>query len=95
MEQGVTITWRQESPSIHAAYLTGLRERDIYVGYVATNPAQEIWWRGYMGAAFTPVGKGPLAVVQAAIEQRVRAALEQTTEATEVIEAMEVTESAP
>jgi len=80
MNQDLTIEWRQESPSIYAAYLTGLRERDIYVGYVATNPAQEIWWRGYRGAAFTPVGRGPRPVVQAAIEQMVHAALEQSRE---------------
>jgi len=47
---------------------------------VAMNPAHEIWWRGYMGAAFTLVGRGPRPVVQAAIEQRVRAALEQSRE---------------
>jgi hypothetical protein len=80
MAEDLTIVWRQEGPAIFAAYVTGLRARDIYVGYVATSPDHEIWWRGYMGAGFTPVGKGPRQVVQAVIEQRVREALEQRRE---------------
>jgi len=88
MERDLGIQWRQESPYLHAAYMTPLPGRRVYVGYVATGPGDDAW-RGYMGVAFTPVGMGPLAVVQAEIEQRVREALEQTPEA------MEVAESAP
>jgi len=88
MERAMGIQWRQESPSLHAAYVTTPQGRRVYVGYVATGPGDDAW-RGYRGVTFTPVGRGPLAVVQAEIEQRVRAALERT------VEAMEVAESAP
>jgi len=88
MADDIMISWRQESPYLHAAYMTTVRGRKVYVGYVATGPGDDAW-RGYMGAAFTPVGRGPRPVVQAAIEQRVREALERT------VEAMEVAESAP
>lgn len=83
MNQDLTIVWRQESPSIYAAYLTDPRERTIYVGYVATNSAQEIWWRGYVGLDVTPVGRGPRAVMQTAVEQRGREMVGQEMEARE------------
>jgi len=88
MERDLGIQWRQESPYLHAAYVTTPQGRKVYVGYVATGPGDDAW-RGYLGVSFTPVGRGPRPVVQAAIEQRVRAALERT------VEAMEVAESAP
>jgi len=83
MSQNLTIEWRQESPSIYAAYLTDPREWTIYVGYVATNPDDEIWWRGYLGIDFTPVGRGPRAVMQTAVEQRGREMVGQEMEARE------------
>jgi len=76
MERDLGIQWRQESPYLHAAYVTTPRGRKVYVGYVATGPGDDAW-RGYMGVSFTPVGRGPRGVVQAAIEQRGRVALEQ------------------
>lgn len=77
MADDIMISWREESPHLHAAYMTTPQGRKGYVGYVATGPGDDAW-RGYIGAAFTLVGRGPRPVVQAAIEQRVRKALEQT-----------------
>ncbi len=79
MERDLGIQWRQESPYLHAAYMTTEQGGRVYVGYVATGPGDDAW-RGYMGVSFTPVGRGPRPVVQAAIEQRVRAALERSRE---------------
>jgi len=71
MEQGLTTQWREESPSLHAAYVTTVEGRQVYVGYVATSPGCDSW-RGYSGVGFVPVGSGPRAVMQAAVEQRGR-----------------------
>jgi len=76
MERDLGIQWRQESPYLHAAYVTTSRGRKVYVGYVATGPGDDAW-RGYMGVSFTPVGRGPRGVVQAAVEQRGREILAQ------------------
>jgi len=85
MERDRGIQWRQESPYLHAAYMTTPQGRRVYVGYVATGPGDDAW-HGYMGVSFTPVGRGPRGVVQAAVEQRGRELLAW---------AREVTESAP
>jgi len=77
MERAMGIQWRQESPYLHAAYVTTAQGRKVYVGYVATGPGDDAW-RGYLGVSFTPVGRGPRLIVQTAIEQRVSAALERT-----------------
>ncbi len=78
MERAMGIQWRQESPSLHAAYMTTPQGRNFYLGYVATGPGDDAW-RGYMGVSFTPVGRGPCPVVQAAIEQRVRETVERVS----------------
>jgi len=80
IERDLGIQWRQESPYLHAAYMTTQQGRKVYVGYVATGPGDDAW-RGYMGVVVMPVGRGPRLVVQATIEQRVREALEQGREA--------------
>ena len=74
MERDLGIQWRQESPYLHAAYMTTQQGRKVYVGYVATGPGDDAW-RGYRGVNFTPVGRGSRQVVQAMIEQTVRAAV--------------------
>ncbi len=76
------IQWRQESPYLHAAYVTTPQGRRVYVGYVATGPGDDAW-RGYRGVSFTPVGRGPRGVVQAAVEQWGRDLLERAGAARE------------
>lgn len=78
MIQGIAIQWRQESPSLHAAYVTTPQGGKVYVGYVATGPGDDAW-RGYRGVSFTPVGRGPRGVVQAAVEQWGRDLLERAS----------------
>jgi len=85
MERDLGIQWRQESPSLHAAYMTTAPGREVYVGYVgygATGPGDDAW-RGYRGVSFTPVGRGPRGVVQAAVEQWGRDLLERASAARE------------
>jgi len=69
MADDIMIGWREESPTLHAAYVTTAEGREVYVGYVATTPDCDDW-RGYIGADFVPVGSGPRGVMQAAVEQR-------------------------
>ena len=49
---------------------------DLYAGYVAVTPGTDVW-RGYVGRGFVPLGMGPRAVMQAAVEQCVRDMLAQ------------------
>ena len=77
MNQDLAIWWREESPSLHAAYITTAQGRDLYVGYVATMLGVDVW-RGYVGVGFIPVGMGPRDVMRRVVEQRVLATLEDT-----------------
>lgn len=65
------ICWRQQSPDLHEAVLRAADGRAVYVGYVARTPPRAVW-RGYVGPSFAPVGMGPLEIMKAAVEQRVR-----------------------
>jgi len=76
MRQDLVIHWREEAPHLYAAQLVDADGAAVYVGYVAAGPDQDLW-RGYLGRTFTPVGMGPRARVQQAIEQRARAILGQ------------------
>ncbi len=71
MSQNLAITWRDESPSLHAAYITTVQGQEIYAGYVAVSPGYDDW-RGYVGRGFIPVGLGPRAVMQRLVEQHTR-----------------------
>jgi len=79
MEQQLTIQWREESPTLHAAYMTTAEGREVYVGYVAMTPGSDTW-RGYIGASFIPVGSIAEGVMQAVVEQRGREILERAME---------------
>jgi len=83
MSQDITIVWRQESPSLHAAYITTAQGRDLYVGYVATGPDTDVW-RGYVGVGFIPVGMGPRDVMQRVVAQRAAEALNARVDGEEV-----------
>jgi len=85
MEQGLTTQWREESPSLHAAYMTTAEGREVYVGYIATTPGCDTW-RGYIGASFVPMGSGPRGVMQAAIEQCGQELLARARDVAEVAE---------
>ncbi len=94
MSTAPVIRWIERSPDLHEARVTLPDGRDLYVGYVATDPGMDLSmghdvWRGYVGVGFIPVGMGPRDVMRRAVEQRVAEALEQ------VMDGMEVAESAP
>jgi len=91
MSAALAIRWIECSPSLHEARVTLPDGTDTYVGYVAVSPGDDVW-RGYVGVGFIPVGMGPYNVMRRVVEQRVAEALERTTE---VVEVVEVVESAP
>ncbi len=64
------IRWIERSPYLHEARLTTAVGADLYAGYVAVTPADDVW-RAYVGRGFVPVGMGPLTELQRAVEQRV------------------------
>ncbi len=70
------IHWIERSPYLHEARATTADGADLYGGYVATAPGDDVW-RGYVGRGFVPLGMGPLTVMQAAVEQGARDILAQ------------------
>jgi len=81
MGQDLVIHWREEAPHLYAAQVVDADGAAIYVGYVAAGPAPDLW-RGSLGRTFTPVGMGPRAVMQRAVEQHVLEAVESGSTAT-------------
>jgi hypothetical protein len=72
----VAIHWIERSPYLYEARVTTADGADLYAGYVAVTPGAAVW-RGYVGRGFVPIGTGPLTVMHAAVEQRVRDILAQ------------------
>ncbi len=70
MSAAPAIRWIERSPYLHEARVTTADGHDGYAGYVAAGSGQGAW-RGYVGADFSPVGMGPRAVMQRAVEQGV------------------------
>jgi len=70
MSTAIVIHWIERGSDLLEARAVLPDGRDVYAGYVGASPGQDIW-RGYVGADFAPVGMGPRAVMQAAVEQRV------------------------
>lgn len=70
------IHWIERSPYLHEARLTTADGADLYAGYVAVTPGAAVW-RGYAGRGFVPLGMGPRTEMQAAVEQRGTAILQQ------------------
>ncbi len=64
------IRWVERGPDLYEARAVLPDGRDAYVGYVAVTSGTALW-RGYVGVAFSPLGMGPLIVMQRAVEQRV------------------------
>ncbi len=75
-QASAAIHWIKRSPYLHEARVTTAEGADLYAGYVAMTPGTAVW-RGYVGHGFVPLGTGPLTVMQAAVEQRVRDILAQ------------------
>jgi len=69
MDEDLVIQWREDAPHLYTAQIVDREGTAVYVGYVAEGPGSDVW-RGYLGRTFTPVGMGPRAAVQAAVEQR-------------------------
>jgi len=70
MSAAHAIRWIERSPYLHEARVTTAASADLYAGYVAVTPGAAVW-RGYGGCGFVPLGMGPLAVMQAAVERRI------------------------
>jgi len=66
----LVIHWIARAPDLYEARVVLPNGRDVYAGYVAVTPGAAVW-RGYVGRGFIPLGTGPRAVMQAAVEQRV------------------------
>ncbi len=64
------IRWMVRSPYLLEARVTTADGADLYAGYVAVTPGDDVW-RGYVGRRFVPLGMGPRTVMQAAVVQRV------------------------
>jgi len=64
------IRWTERGSDLLEARVVRPDGRDVYAGYIAASPGQGVW-RGYVGADFSPVGVGPRAVMQRAVEQGV------------------------
>ncbi len=79
MAKDISFKWRQEAPTIYAAYALTGEEQPVYAGYVAQSP-DVAEWRGYVGVGFTPVGRGSLGVMRRVVEQHAVEALEQAEE---------------
>jgi len=70
MSTAIVIHWIERGTDLLEARAVLPDGRDVYAGYVAASPGQSAW-RGYVGADFSPVGIGPRAVMQRAVEQGV------------------------
>ncbi len=71
------IHWIERGPDLLEARAVLPDGRDIYAGYVAASPDQRAW-RGYVGSTFSPVGMGPLTVIQHAVAQMVAEIVDHT-----------------
>jgi hypothetical protein len=74
MRQNFAIRWIESAPDLFEARLTTPEGKDVYVGYIAVTPGAAVG-RGYVGRRFEPVGWGPRAAMQEAVERRALEAL--------------------
>ncbi len=70
MNAASVIRWIERSPYLHEARVTTTDGADLYAGYVAVTPGDDVW-RAYVGRGFIPLGIGSLTEMQAAVAQRV------------------------
>ena len=74
MSPARVICWIERAPDLFEARLTTPDGGDVYVGYIAVTPGAAVW-RGYVDRGFEPVGWGPRAAMQEAVERRALEAL--------------------
>ena len=76
MSKAPMIHWIERSPYLHEARVTTAEGADLYAGYVAVSPGYDDW-RAYVGRGVVPLGVGTRTEMQAAVEQRGAAILQQ------------------
>jgi len=64
------ICWIERSLYLHEARVITADGADLYAGYVAVTPGDDVW-RGYVGRGFIPLGMGARPEMRAAVERRV------------------------
>lgn len=74
MSPARVIRWIERAPDLFEVRLTTPDGGGVYLGYVAVTPGAAVW-RGYVGRRFEPVGWGPRAAMQEAVERRALEAL--------------------
>jgi hypothetical protein len=74
MSPALVIRWIERAPDLFEARLTTPSPSGVYLGYIAVTPGAAVW-RGYVGRRFEPIGMGPRAAMQEAVEQRALEAL--------------------
>lgn len=70
----LVIRWIERAPDFYEARLTTPDGGVVYLGYIAVTPGAAVW-RGYGGRGFEPVGLGPRATMEEAVERRTVEAL--------------------